>query len=87
MKKLFATMLLAVSLFAIYGIAAPEASEAATRQQIETAVEQTPSHMLFVAESDIVMVHEVLAEKGKTIVQEIKMKDQNGAFWFRIRFN
>ena len=87
MKKFFGTMLLAVSLFAISGIAAPEASEAATRQQIETAVEQAPSHMLFVSEADLEMVHEVLSEKGKTIVQEVRVRDQNNNFWFRIRFN
>ena len=89
MKKFFATMLIAVAVFGI-SFATPDTCNAYSREQIKVSVDnaaKSPLKMLFVAESDIVMVHEILAEKGKTIIQEIKMKDQNGAFWYRIRFN
>ena len=89
MRKLFATLLIAVAIFGV-SFATPDTCSAYTREQIEVSVDKaamSPLKMLFVAETDIEMVHEVLAEKGKTIVQEVKMKDQNNNFWFRIRFN
>ena len=89
MKKFFGTMLIAIAVFGV-SFATPDTCSAYTREQIEVSVEKaslTPMKMLFVPESDLEMVHTVLAEKGKSIIQEVKVRDQNGAFWYRIRFN
>ena len=89
MKHFFATLLIAVAIFGV-SFATPDTCSAYTREQIEISVDKaamSPLKMLFVPEADIETVHAVLTEKGKTIVQEVKMRDQNGAFWFRVRFN
>ncbi len=88
MKKVFATMLLAITVFS-FGFASPEVSEAYTKQEITTAVEKasTGTKMLFIPEADLQTVQTVLEEKGMVIIQQVKVRDQNNNFYYRIRFH